>query len=58
MKSRTLSRMLSKEVVFMPLCWAVDCTKQAIVQDGGQYLERNETLIKRYKRFVAKRGSK
>jgi len=34
MKSHALSRMLSKKMVFVLLCWAVDCTKQAIVYSG------------------------
>jgi len=32
MKSHALSRMLSKKMVFVLLCWAVDCTKQANVR--------------------------
>jgi len=31
MKSHALIRTLSKEMDFMLLCWAVDCTKQAFV---------------------------
>jgi hypothetical protein len=36
MKSHALSRMLSKKMVFVLLCWAVDCTKQAIVTSFEQ----------------------
>ena len=36
MKSHALSRMLSKKMVFVLLCWAVDCTKQAFVTSAKQ----------------------
>jgi hypothetical protein len=35
---------LSKKMVFVLLCWAVDCTKQAIVQQFSSELHEHRPI--------------